>query len=83
MDLLTAHENWQSCFQVLQRDRIMERFQKVTYQLEQVLDEISLDEIDISDEVKEQVSHHHDHKPSQFMKACPFIDPLSCFNCGD
>lgn len=33
----------------------MERFQEVTSQLERALDEISLDEFDISEEVKEQV----------------------------
>ncbi|KAG6499886.1 hypothetical protein ZIOFF_039697 [Zingiber officinale] len=55
---------------VLERDRIMERFQKVTYQLAQVLDEISLDEIDISDEVKEQVELVH----SQFKRAKERID---------
>ncbi|XP_064966274.1 protein spotted leaf 11-like [Musa acuminata AAA Group] len=40
---------------VLDRDRMMRRFQEVTAQLEQTLGEISFGELDISDEVREQV----------------------------
>lgn len=50
---------------------MMERFQVVTSQLEQALDEISLDEIGISDEVKEQVN-----KQRLFV-----FETLIAFNC--
>ncbi|XP_074559347.1 U-box domain-containing protein 13-like [Curcuma longa] len=69
-DLLRLGSSGSKIFLVLERDRIMERFQKVTYQLEQVLDEIPLDEIDISDEIKEQVELVH----SQFKRAKERID---------
>lgn len=41
--------------QVLERDQITNQFQEVTNQLEQALGEISYENLDISDEVKEQV----------------------------
>lgn len=41
--------------QVLEREKIMKRFQEVTAQLEQALSEISFEKLDISDEVREQV----------------------------
>jgi len=40
---------------VLERDGIMNKFYEVTARLEQSLGGISYDELDISDEVKEQV----------------------------
>ena len=40
---------------MLERDEIMKRFQEVTAQLEQALSGISFENLDISDEVKEQV----------------------------
>ncbi|XP_010253199.1 PREDICTED: U-box domain-containing protein 13-like [Nelumbo nucifera] len=42
-------------FLVLEREKIMNKFQEVTTQLEQALSGISFDKLDISDEVKEQV----------------------------
>lgn len=49
-------ENFVSiCLQVLERDKVMKRFQEVTAQLEQALNEIPLEKLDISDEVREQV----------------------------
>lgn len=41
--------------QVLEREQIMKRFEEVTAHLEQSLSGISYEELDISDEVKEQV----------------------------
>lgn len=51
--------------QVLERDRISTKFQEVISQLEQALGELSIDELDISDEVKEQVE-------ASFKKHVPF-----------
>lgn len=42
--------------QVLDREKIMGKFQELTAQLEQALTGISYENLDISDEVKEQVS---------------------------
>lgn len=56
--ILLCHNIIQSLspyLQVLDRDRMMRRFQEVTAQLEQTLGEISFGELDISDEVREQV----------------------------
>lgn len=50
MFLCIAH----SAMQVLQRDEIMNKYQELTARLEQDLNSISIDELDISDEVKEQ-----------------------------
>ncbi|XP_074568270.1 protein spotted leaf 11-like [Curcuma longa] len=69
-ELLLLGSKGSKIFLVLERDQMMERFQDVTSQLEQALDEISLDEIDISDEVKEQVELVH----SQFKRAKERID---------
>ena len=44
-----------TCVQVLEREKNMKRFQDVTVQLEQALGGISLEKLDISDEVREQV----------------------------
>jgi hypothetical protein len=41
--------------QVLEREQIMNKFHEVTAQLEQALSGISYENLDISDEVKEQV----------------------------
>ena len=46
------------CMQVLERDKIMNRFQEVTAELEQALSGISFEKLDISDEVKEQVRYY-------------------------
>lgn len=43
--------------QVLEKDTVMKRFQEVSSQLEQALGQISFDDLDISDEVREQVSN--------------------------
>jgi hypothetical protein len=44
--------------QVLDREKIMKTFQDVTARLEQALAGISFDELDISDEVREQVDYY-------------------------
>lgn len=41
--------------QVLEREQIMKKFHEVTTQLEQALGGVHYEELDISDEVKEQV----------------------------
>lgn len=41
--------------QVLEREQIMNKFHEVTAQLEQALSGVHYEELDISDEVKEQV----------------------------
>ncbi|CAL9101211.1 unnamed protein product [Musa textilis] len=69
-DLLRLGSEGSKIFLVLERDRIMEMFQVVTFQLQQALDKIPFDEIDISDEVKEQVELVH----SQFKRAKERID---------
>ncbi|XP_074585392.1 U-box domain-containing protein 13-like [Curcuma longa] len=69
-DLLLLGSKGSKIFLVLEQDQIMERFQEVTCQLEQALDEIPLDEFDISEEVKEQVELVH----SQFKRAKERID---------
>ncbi|KAJ8479803.1 hypothetical protein OPV22_023530 [Ensete ventricosum] len=69
-DLLRLGSEGSKIFLVLERDRIMEMFQVVTSQLEQALAKIPFDEIDISDEVKEQVELVH----SQFKRAKERID---------
>ncbi|KAG6491731.1 protein spotted leaf 11-like [Zingiber officinale] len=69
-DLLLLGSKGSKIFLVLEQDQIMERFREVTSQLEQALDEISLDEFDISEEVKEQV----ELVCSQFKRAKERID---------
>ncbi|URE00565.1 U-box domain-containing protein 13 [Musa troglodytarum] len=64
-DLLRLGSEGSKIFLLLERDRIMERFQEITSQLEVALNEISFNEIDISDEVKEQVELVH----AQFKRA--------------
>jgi len=44
--------------QVLDREKIMKTFQDVTARLEQALAGISFDELNISDEVREQVDYY-------------------------
>ena len=44
-----------SAVQVLERDEIMKKYQAVAAHLEQDLSGVSIDKLDISDEVKEQV----------------------------
>ncbi|KAG0466542.1 hypothetical protein HPP92_017522 [Vanilla planifolia] len=55
---------------VLERDKVTKWFQEVTARLEQALDGIPLNELDISDEVREQVELVH----SQFKRAKERID---------
>ncbi|THU66096.1 hypothetical protein C4D60_Mb05t10580 [Musa balbisiana] len=69
-DLLRLGSEGSKIFLVLERDRIMERFHEITSQLEVALNEISFNEIDISDEVKEQVELVH----AQFKRAKERID---------
>ena len=47
------------CFQVLEREQIMNKYHEVTAKLEQALSGISYEILDISDEVKEQVEHFY------------------------
>nr|GMD61336.1 U-box domain-containing protein 13-like [Ipomoea batatas] len=54
-DLLKFGGEGSKIFLVLERDQITNQFQEVTNQLEQALGEISYENLDISDEVKEQV----------------------------
>jgi hypothetical protein len=42
--------------QVLERDNVMKKFQAVIAQLEQALCDVPYDKLDISDEVREQVT---------------------------
>ncbi|KAJ6823086.1 protein spotted leaf 11-like [Iris pallida] len=55
---------------VLERDKILKRFQEVTTQLEQALDKIPYEKFDISDEVREQVELVH----AQFKRAKERVD---------
>ncbi|CAH2060221.1 unnamed protein product, partial [Thlaspi arvense] len=54
-DLLTFVSQVSKIYLVLERDQIMIRFQKVTALLEQALSEIPYENLEISDELKEQV----------------------------
>lgn len=56
---------------VLEREKIMKSFQDITARLEQALGLISFDELDISDEVREQVELVH----AQFKRAKERSDP--------
>uniref|UniRef100_A0A0E0J239 RING-type E3 ubiquitin transferase n=1 Tax=Oryza nivara TaxID=4536 RepID=A0A0E0J239_ORYNI len=56
---------------VLEREKIMMSFQDITARLEQALGLISFDELDISDEVREQVELVH----AQFKRAKERSDP--------
>ncbi|RZC16653.1 U-box domain-containing protein 13, partial [Glycine soja] len=58
---------------VLERDEIMNKFYKVTAQLEQSLGGISYDKLDISDEVKE----HVELVLAQFRRANGRVDELA------
>ena len=46
-----------ACLQVLDREKILKTFQDVTVRLEQALAGILFDELNISDEVREQVDY--------------------------
>ncbi|XP_039144937.1 protein spotted leaf 11-like [Dioscorea cayenensis subsp. rotundata] len=59
LDLLRFGSEGSKLFMVLERDKNMKRFQDVTVQLEQALGGISLEKLDISDEVREQVELVH------------------------
>ncbi|XP_072997655.1 protein spotted leaf 11-like [Typha latifolia] len=69
-ELLRLGSEGSKFFLVLERDSIMKRFQQVTSQLEQALAGISLEDLDISDEVREQVELVH----SQFKRAKERVD---------
>ncbi|XP_076898904.1 U-box domain-containing protein 13-like [Bidens hawaiensis] len=55
-ELLRIGSEGSKIYLVLERDEIMKKYQALTARLEQDLDSISIDELDISDEVKEQVA---------------------------
>ncbi|KAK1420810.1 hypothetical protein QVD17_22687 [Tagetes erecta] len=55
-ELLQLGSEGSKIYLVLQRDEIMEKYQALTARLEQDLNSIAIDELDISDEVKEQVA---------------------------
>lgn len=59
VDLLRFGSEGSKLFMVLEREKNMKRFQDVTVQLEQALGGISLEKLDISDEVREQVELVH------------------------
>ncbi|XP_057751812.1 U-box domain-containing protein 13-like isoform X1 [Arachis stenosperma] len=54
-DFLSFAANCSKIFMVLERDQIMTKFYEVSARLEQSLAAVSCDQLDISDEVKEQV----------------------------
>ncbi|MED6222109.1 U-box domain-containing protein 13 [Stylosanthes scabra] len=54
-DILSFGADCSKIFMVLEREQIMSKFYEVTARLEQSLAAISCDQLDISDEVKEQV----------------------------
>lgn len=58
-----AHHCISPHLQVLEREQTMNKFLEVTARLEQTLSGISYEELDISDEVKEQVYIHHLNNP--------------------
>lgn len=64
-DLLQLGSSGSKIFLVLDREKIMKTFQDVTASLEQALAGISFDELNISDEVREQVELVH----TQFKRA--------------
>lgn len=58
LSALASHCAWvllSFIFQVLERDGMVKRFQDVTTQLDQALDAIPFEELQISEEVREQV----------------------------
>ncbi|XP_074304246.1 U-box domain-containing protein 13-like [Silene latifolia] len=55
LDLLRFGSNGSKIFLALEREQVMAKFHEVTSNLEQALDGISYENLDISDEVKEQV----------------------------
>uniref|UniRef100_A0A6V7QU10 RING-type E3 ubiquitin transferase n=1 Tax=Ananas comosus var. bracteatus TaxID=296719 RepID=A0A6V7QU10_ANACO len=64
-ELLRLGNEGSKIFLVLEMDRIMKKFQEITSKLEQALAGISFEELDISDEVREQVELVH----AQFRRA--------------
>eukprot|EP00262_Sarcandra_glabra_P018880 TRINITY_DN692_c1_g1_i1.p1 TRINITY_DN692_c1_g1~~TRINITY_DN692_c1_g1_i1.p1 ORF type:complete len:649 (-),score=117.44 TRINITY_DN692_c1_g1_i1:399-2345(-) len=64
-DLLHYVNDGSKIYQVIQREKIDDKFEKVTEQLEKALDDISYDKLDISEEVKEQIELVH----AQFKRA--------------
>ncbi|KAI3514159.1 hypothetical protein L1887_12478 [Cichorium endivia] len=70
-ELLRIGSEGSKIYLVLERDQIMKRYHEVTARLEQDLSYISIDNLDISDEVKEQV----ELVLAQFRRAKGRIDP--------
>ncbi|TKV96854.2 hypothetical protein SEVIR_9G456100v4 [Setaria viridis] len=64
-ELLRLGSSGSKIFLVLEREKIMKTFQDITERLEQALAGISFDELNISDEVREQVELVH----AQFKRA--------------
>jgi hypothetical protein len=64
-ELLRLGSSGSKIFLVLEREKIMKSFQDITARLEQALAGISFDELNISDEVREQVELVH----AQFKRA--------------
>ncbi|MFS7934594.1 putative U box domain, armadillo-like helical, Zinc finger, RING/FYVE/PHD-type [Helianthus anomalus] len=55
-ELLRVGSEGSKIYLVLERDEVMKKYEALTARLEQDLNSISIDELDISDEVKEQVA---------------------------
>ncbi|KAI3811598.1 hypothetical protein L1987_21324 [Smallanthus sonchifolius] len=55
-ELLRVGSEGSKIYLVLERDEIMKKYQALTARLEQDLNNVSINELDISDEVKEQVA---------------------------
>ncbi|XP_062210773.1 protein spotted leaf 11-like [Phragmites australis] len=69
-ELLRLGSSGSKIFLVLSREKIMKTFQDITARLEQALAGISFDELNISDEVREQVELVH----TQFKRAKERLD---------
>ncbi|KAJ9178273.1 hypothetical protein P3X46_010170 [Hevea brasiliensis] len=70
-ELLRFGSEGSKIYLVLEREQIMNKYHEVTTQLEQALSGISYENLDISDEVKEQVELVH----AQFRRAKGRVDP--------
>ncbi|XP_006649845.1 protein spotted leaf 11-like isoform X2 [Oryza brachyantha] len=70
-ELLRLGSSGSKIFLVLEREKVMKSFQDITARLEQALGSISFDELEISDEVREQVELVH----AQFKRAKERSDP--------
>lgn len=69
-DLLRFGSDGSKICLVLEREKLMTKFQEVTTQLEQALGRISFEKLDVSDEVREQVELVH----TQFKRAKERVD---------